>query len=169
VIKKSLLVLAIICALIGSIALAQEASKTDSQADSVVLKEFVRSGKIDGVTFNFVLLNNRTVETLFQGSGKYAIRARANMATTFYVIARPDKDITLDTKFTVEQDGKEFSGEPINIQSFNAGPVAKGTQIGGLFQLSQKIDLTHPFKIKGANNSSIEFKLSTEALKLIAN
>jgi hypothetical protein len=172
-IKKILLVLAIICALIGPIVLAQEENKTDAQPDAAqnaaMLKEFARSAKIDGVTLSFVLLNNHTVDALFQGAGKYAIRARASMATTFYVMGKPEKDITLDTQFSVEQDGKQFPGEPINIQNFKTGAVAKGTKIDGLFQLSQKLDLTHPFTIKGSNHASVEFKLSPEALKLMAN
>jgi hypothetical protein len=172
--KKSATGLAIICALlIGSIVLAQEANQTETQPDAAqnaaMLKVFARSTKIDGVTLNFVLLNDHTVDALFQGAGKYAIRARANMATTFYIMGTPEKDITLDTGFSVEQDGKQFTGQPINIKNFKTGTVAKGTKIDGLVQLAQKLDLAHPFTIKGAHNSSVEFKLSEEALKLMTN
>ena len=47
--------------------------------------------------------------------------------------------------------------------------MAKGTRISGLVQLSQKIDVTQPFKIKGAKNAFAEFKLSKGAIKLQEN
>jgi hypothetical protein len=128
---------------------------------------FERSARINGITLRFVLLNNETVESLFQGAGKYAIRARANMTTVFYIGGRPERDAALNTNFFVEQDGKVHTGEVIDIQNFKSGLVTRGTKIDGLLQLNEKIDVTRPFVIKDSSNFSLEFELSREALRLI--
>jgi hypothetical protein len=62
-----------------------------------------------------VLLNDRTVDVLFEAPGKYAMRARARMATTFFVQGTPEKDIQLDSRFVVEQDGQTVAGTSHNI------------------------------------------------------
>jgi len=134
-----------------------------------LIKAFTRSAKMNGVTLNVVLLNNKTVDALFQGSGKYAMKARANAATTFLVQGVPDKDITLDPQFEVEQNGKTFKGTTISMQNLEAGMVLRGAPISGLFQLSEKIDVTQPFKIGGSQIATAEFKLSEDAIKLLAN
>jgi len=161
----------IVCFCLAVAALAQgQAGKTsqEASASSDLLKQFTRSAKIDGVVLNFVLLNNKTIELLFQGPSKYAMHARANQFTTFYVMGAPEKDVTLDTKFVVEQDGETINGSSLNIKNFETGNVAKGERINGIFQLEKKIDITHAFKIKGAH-STLEFKLSHAALKEMAN
>jgi hypothetical protein len=170
--KKSLLVVAL-CMLFSTVVLAQDATQAAPELSaaqkSALLKEFARSASVDGVVFNYVLLNNKTIDILFPGDAKYAMRARANVATMFFVQGLPSKDIAqFDPKFIIEQEGKSFEGENVNIRNLQAGALAKGTKIEGLIQLSQKIDVTHPFKIKSARNTT-EFKLSQEAVKLLQN
>jgi len=153
-------VIGLVCAFAASVAVGQESNNHS------VLKEFTRSGQAEGLAWNFVLLNDRTVDVLFQAPGKYAIRARANQSTTFYVQATPEKDVQVDPKFEVEQDGKTLAGTSHNIKNFAPGSVAKGVRIDGILQLDQKVNLAHPFTIKGANHFSVEFKLSPEAVQL---
>jgi hypothetical protein len=170
---KKNLIIAVLFTLLATVLMAQDtnqaAPEQTAAQKSAIIKEFTRSAKMDGVILNFVLLNNKTVDALFSGDGKYALRARANSATTFYVQGVPEKDITFDPKFVVEQNGKTFAAEAINMSHLQAGAVSKGTQISGLIQLSQKIDLDKPFKIKGAGKAAAEFKLSSEAIKLLEN
>lgn len=167
---KKIAAIVVVCAVIGSLSFAQDsnpspAPNTNSQA---LLKEFTRAIKADGYVLNFVLLNDKTVDVLFQAPGKYAMRARANQATTFYVQGMPDKDIAIETKFVAEQDGQTISGNSLNIKNFDGTKVAKGTRVDGILQLDQKLNLTHPFKIVGTHGS-VEFKLTEEALKLMQN
>jgi hypothetical protein len=146
----------------GSFAPAQE---TSNQA---MLKEFTRSVKADGYVLSFVLLNDKTVDALFQAPGKFAMRARANQATTFYVQGMPEKDMVFDTKYIVQQDGKSISGSCMNIKHFDGSSVPKGTRMDGILQMEKKLDLTHPFTIKGAQ-ATVEFKLTKEALGMLQN
>ncbi len=170
---KKILVIAAIFALFGTMTMAQDSFQTELKMSkeemNELIKAFTRSTKMDGVILNFVLLNNKTVDALFQGSGKYAMKARANSATTFLVQGVPDKDIALDPQFEVEQNGKTFKGTTISMQNLEAGMVLKGAPISGLFQLSEKIDVTQPFKISGTQIATGEFKLSEEAIKLLTN
>ncbi len=159
---KRTIVIGLVCLFAASMAVGQESN------GQTVLKEFTRHGQGEGIGWSFVLLNDRTVDVLFQAPGKYAIRARANQSTTFYVQATPEKDVQVDTKFEVEQDGKTYTGTSHNIKNFAAGSVAKGNRIDGIVQLDQKLNLAHPFTIKGANNLSVEFKLTPEAVQLAA-
>jgi len=170
--KRSLLVV-VLCLLFSIVVPAQEATQASPELTpaqkSALIKEFARSATMDGVTFNYVLLNNRTIDILFPGDAKYAMRARANAATMFFVQGIPSKDLAqFDPKFVVEQDGKAFESENVNIRNLQAGAVSKGTRIEGLIQLSQKINVTQPFKIKNAE-SATEFKLSEVAVKLLQN
>jgi hypothetical protein len=167
------LVVAVLLALSSAVLMAQDSAQAVPEQSaaqrSAILKEFTRAAKMDGVTLSFVLLNNKTVDVLFTGEGRYSIRARANGATTFYVQGVPQKDITFDPHFVVEQDGKTFDGVAINISNLKAGDVAKGDQIRGLIQLSQKIDISKPFKIKGVQNVSADFNLTREAIRHLEN
>ena len=162
------LMLLILGALAGASAMAQNADPSEAQKTAII-SEFTRSAKMDGVTLSFVLLNNKTVEALFSGEGKYAMRARANMATLFFVQGVPEKNIKLDPQFEVEQDGQTYKGETINMKNLQSGNVAKGTRIEGLIQLNRKIDLNQPFKVRCVHNPSADFKLSPETLKLLEN
>ena len=167
--RKSLLILAIAGAMSVPVAPAQRDQglnwRSDTPPRSQIIEGFERSARINGINFRFILLNNDTVESLFQGAGKYSIRARANMTTVFYVGGRPERDAVLNTAFFVEQDGKVYTGEVINIQNFKSGLVTGGTKIDGLLQLSEKIDVTRPFAIKGPGNFSLAFELSPKALR----
>jgi hypothetical protein len=171
---KKISIIAALCVLICSFSMAQDQASTAAPEQSTALsaetmKEFTRTAKMDGLTLSIILLNNKTVDFLFSGDSKYSIRAQANLATMFFVQGIAEKDTTLDLKFEVEQDGKKYPGEAVNVKNLQAGKIAKGTRITGLVQLAQKIDVTQPFKIQGAKNSSTEFKLSKDAIKLLEN
>ena len=167
--KKFLLVVAL-CALLGSFGMSQSQNKAAvANPSAATIEEFSRTSKADGLTLKFVLLNDKTVDILFSGDSKNTMRAKAGEATVFFVQGISEKDITLDSQFEVEQGGKTYPGEAVNVKNFQAGPLAKGTKISGLIQLAQKIDVAQPFKIKGANNASAEFKLSRNAIKLLEN
>ncbi len=159
---KRTIVIGLVCIFAASVAFGQESNNQS------VLKEFTRFGQAEGLGWSFVLLNDRTVDVLFQAPGKYAIRARANQSTTFYVQATPEKDLQVDPKFEVEQDGKTIAGTSHNIKNFTPGMVTKGTRIDGILQFDQKLNLSHPFTIKGANNLAVEFKLTPEAVQMAA-
>ncbi len=161
---RKVLVLVLLCLSVSATAGAQGQSPAPSP-NAALLKEFTRSVHIDGLTLSFVLLNDRTVDALFEAPGKYAMRARARMATTFFVQGMPEKDIQLDTKLVVEQDGQTLTGTPHNIKNFADGAVAKGTRFDGILEMGKKLDLTHAFKIKGSNYN-VDFKLTPEAVKL---
>ena len=168
--KKFLSVVALL-ALFGSFGISQETAQTaqDPGQSAATMKEFTRYAKMDGLVLNIVLLNNKTVDLLFSGESKYAMRAKANMATVFYVQGISEKDTTLDLKFDVEQGGKTFPGQAVNLKNLQAGKLAKGTRIAGVIQLGEKIDIAQPFKVKGAQNATAEFELTPAALKLLEN
>ena len=170
---KKMFVVAVIFVLFSTLAMAQDSDQTKPELSkeqiNELIKAFSRSARMDGVVLNFVLLNSKTIDALFQGSNRYSMRARANSATIFLIQGVPVKDVNLDPQFEVEQNGKTFKGEAINMQNLEARYVLKGARIAGLLQLSEKIDVTQPFKIKGAQIDSAEFKLSEDAIKLLAD
>ncbi len=98
-----------------------------------------------------------------------SFRIRKTKETRFYVQGVPEKNIKLDPQFEVEQDGQTYKGETINMKNLQSGDVAKGTRIEGLIQLSRKIDLNQPFKVRCVRNPSADFKFSPETLKLLEN
>jgi hypothetical protein len=159
---RKIIMLVLVCTIVGSLAMAQEANP------QALLKEFTRNIKLDGYTLSYVLLNDKTVDVLFQAPGKYAIRARANQATSFYVQGTPEKDMANDTKFSVEQDGQAVVCNSLNIKNFDGSTVTKGTRFDGILQLDKKLNLSRAFKIK-ATHGSVEFKLSDEAMKALTN
>jgi hypothetical protein len=173
VVMKKVLLLVVLCTLLGSLGMIQNASQAapaqNSTQSAETIKEFSRTAKADGLTFKFVLLNDRTVDLLFSGNSKDTMRAKASAATVFYVQGISEKDTTLDPQFEVLQDGKTYPGEAVNIKNLQAGPLAKGTHISGLIALNQKINVTQPFVIKAAKNASAEFKLSRNAIQLLEN
>jgi hypothetical protein len=170
VVIKNILKIMSVCVLFAFVVAAQEPTPPqtpEAKPDPSILKEFTRSVSINGVMMNFVLVNDKTVDVLFQAPSKYSLRARARMSTLFYVQGTPDKDLDqVNTKYTIEQDGQTADGTPINIKNFEGGAVAKGNRIDGLLQFEKKLDLTHEFKIKGAK-TVVDFKLSSDALKLL--
>jgi len=171
-IKKSI-VIAAMCLVIGSIVIAQEANQaapelTETQKNELI-KEFGRSAKVDGVLLSFILLNNKTVDMLFSGDSRYTMRARANASTMFFVQGITAVDVQLNPRFVVEQDGKKYQGEAINIKNLQPGSFTRGTKISGLIQLAEKINVAHPFKIKGGYDGEATFRLSAAAIKLLEN
>jgi hypothetical protein len=164
VIKRFWIIVAV-CALVCAFTPAQD------NADKIkLIKEFTLSAEMDGIILNFVVLNNKTVDALFSGSGKYAIRARANASTIFYVQGVPEKDIKLAPSYRVEQNGSVVAAKSVNIKNFKEGKVEKGTKIEGLVELPKKIDLHRQFRIINiSQNVSAEFKLSPEAIQLMEN
>jgi hypothetical protein len=172
--KKLLIVTVIVlCALSASVGMTQDSNPAASTKDSALtagtIQQFIRTIRLDGITLSFVLLNNKTVDFLFSGDSKYSIRTRANIATMFFVQGIAEKDLVFDPLFEVVQDGKSFPGEAVNLKNLQTGPLAKGTRISGLVQLSQKINVIQPFTIKGAKYASAEFRLSPDAIKLLEN
>ncbi|MBN2321109.1 MAG: hypothetical protein JXR49_18665 [Acidobacteria bacterium] len=164
-VTKKVLIIVAICALSFTLATAQ-----DSEEKTKLVKEFTLTAEMDGLILNFVALNNKTVDALFSGSGKYAIRARANASTMFFVQCVPDRDIDFNPEFRFEQNDFLIDAKSSSIKNFKAGPVAKGTRMEGLVQLSRKIDLAQPFKIiDTSNEATAEFQLSTETLDLLKN
>ncbi len=161
---RNILIVALVCLLAATFAAAQEKNAAPNP-NTELLKQFTRSAHIDGLTLSVVLLNDRTVDVLFESPGKYAMRARARMGTTFFVQGMPEKDIQLDTKFVVEQDGQTLTGTSHNIKNFADGPVAKGTRIDGILETGKKLDLAHAFKIK-VGQANVDFKLTPEEVKL---
>lgn len=170
---KRLLFVVALWTLLGSSGVTQDSNPSapapDERQSAATMREFTRTAKGDGLIYNFVLLNNRTVDLLFSEESKYAMRARANMATVFYVQGITEKDTVLNPQFEVIQDGKTIPVETVNMKNLQAGPLAKGTRISGLIQLSQKINVTQPFVIKSGKNASAEFKLSQNAIRLMEN
>ena len=158
------------CIILAVFAMAQEQTPAEgSKPDPSILKEFTRTGSVNGVMMSFVLVNDKTVEVLFSGPSKYSLRARARMGTLIYVQGTPEKDVNqLDMKYTMEQDGATVEGTALNIKNFEGGAVTKGNRIDGLLQFDKKIDPSHAFKIKNAK-TTVEFKLSHDALKLLGS
>ena len=163
---KKLFIAIIAVVFMGTLIVAQ--AQQDESPEAALLKMFTRTGGMGGVTLNFVLLNNKTVDLLFTAPGKYAIRATANQATTFYVHGSTDKNLKVDNSFVIEQGESTINAISHNIKNFDGNMVPSGQSISGLLQCEEKIDLSQPFKIKG-RNASIDFKLSPDALERINN
>ncbi len=147
---KKTVAIAVLCFLAVTTTAPQFVNSQDSMT---VLKTFTRPGKIEGMTVSLTFLNDKTIDLIFSAPSKYAIRAKANQATAFYVQGVSEKSFTLNNIFTVEQDGQTYNCSAVNIENFAGGSVAKGARVKGILQLEKKLDLTHPFKIKNANNS----------------
>ena len=146
-------------------ALAVPAMLAGQAPDSgAALKDFSKSLNSNGVNLSLVLLNDKTIEVLFQAPTKFAMRARARMATMVYVQGTPGKDIDFKTAFTIQQGGEPIEGKAVNIKNFDNVKVAKGARIDGVVEFPTKVNLTKPFKV--ANGTDVvEFKLSADALK----
>jgi len=155
---KKIVAMVVLCCFAAGIVVSQEKNPAS------VLKDFTRATKMEGVNLSFVLLNDKTIEVLFSGPSKYSIRARASRGTAFYVQGVSEKDMTLNNKFSVQQDGRTYEFSSINIENFAGGKVAKGQGIKGILQLDQKLNLSRPFVIKGSQNQ-FEFKLSDSVIK----
>jgi len=133
-----------------------------------VLAEYMRPIKYDGLTLNVLLVNNRTVEVLFQAPTKYSMRARANQQTVLYIQGTPSKDFNLTTAFTIEQDGETLTGKSTSIKNFVDGKVAPGQRIDGIVEFPKKIDISKPFTVKNGTAGSVQFVLTADAIKALA-
>ena len=79
-------------------------------AGANVLADYMRQIKYDGLTLSVLLVNNKTVEVLFQAPTKYSMRARANQQTILYIQGTPSKEFAVSNVFTIEQDGQTMNG-----------------------------------------------------------
>ena len=173
-VTKRIIVVTVLFSLFIVPLMAQDADKSETELTASekksILREFSHTANLDGVNYTFVLLNNKSVEALFVGDSKVAMRTRANISTVFFVRGKATRDLTAyKPTFSVEQDGKSIAGEAINIKNFESGTVSRGAQVQGLIQLAEKIDLTKAFRIRGPRNASTSIKLSKKALEYLEN
>jgi hypothetical protein len=152
--------------MLGVLLLAM-APAQDSTDSNELLKQATFAIETDYAIFNFVLLTNKTVDALFSGPNKYAIRANANKTTVFYVHGITTKDIDFEPAFEIQQNVRSIKTKPINIKNFKAGPIEEGTNFEGLLQLVQKLNLYEPFTIKDEKNKYQEFQYTWEAIELM--
>jgi hypothetical protein len=131
------------------------------------LVDYTRQIKYDGLTLSVLLVNNRTVEVLFQAPLKYSMRARANQQTVLYVQGTPQKDFELTNAFTIEQDGQTMTGMSTSVKNFVNGKVPAGQRIDGIVEFPKKVDISKPFTVKNGHGQ-VEFVLTPEAIKALA-
>jgi hypothetical protein len=162
---RKIMGVAILGVLLLGMAPAQDS--TDSTDSKELLKQATFAIDTDYAVFNFVLLTNKTVDAIFSGPQKYAIRANANQTTVFYVHGVAKKDIDFEPAFEIEQNVRSIKTKPVNIKNFKAGPIKEGTKFEGLLQLIQKLNLYEPFTIKDEKMKYEEFQYSWEAIELM--
>ena len=132
------------------------------------LVDYTRPIKYDGLNMSVLLVNNRTVEVLFQAPAKYSMRARANQQTVLYIQGTPQKDFDLSTDFTIEQEGMPpMTGTATSIKNFVKGKVPAGQRIDGIVEFPKKVDISKPFTVKNGTGS-VQFILTPEAIKALA-
>jgi len=131
------------------------------------LVDYTRQIKYDGLTLSVLLVNNRTVEILFQAPLKYSMRARAGQQTLLYVQGTTQKDFDLTNTFTIEQDGQSIAGVSTSMKNFVNGKVPAGQRIDGIVEFPKKIDIGKPFTVKNGSGS-VQFILTPEAIKALA-
>ncbi len=125
--------------------------------------------KIDGANLQVVLLNDRTVDALFpQSPAKAALRTKGRMTTVFFISGNTTKDLDFDPTLKVDQKGKTFEGKASSMKNFAAGKVAKGQQIQGMVELTEKLDLYEPFKVT-LSGKSVEFRLNEDDVRDYGN
>jgi hypothetical protein len=131
------------------------------------LVDYTRHIKYDGLTLSVLLVNNRTVEVLFQAPLKYSMRARANQQTVLYIQGTPQKDFELSNAFTIEQDGQIMTGTSTSVKNFVNGKVPAGQRIDGVVEFQKKVDISKPFTVKNGQGE-VQFILTPEAIKALA-
>ena len=173
--KKTALVVLIGMLSLPLIVLAGQTTPAPGQAQPAppapgtnALVDYTRHIKYEGLTLSVLLVNNRTVEVLFQAPAKYSMRARANQQTVLYVQGTPSKDFDLSNAFTIEQDGQTLTGTSTSIKNFVNGKVAAGQRVDGIVEFPKKIDISKPFTVKNGTTGSVEFVLTPEAIKALA-
>ena len=162
---KKTITLALLCFFAFTVAVSQKVhSQTDAKASKALINDFSRSGNVNGMMYNFLLLNDKTIDAFLNGPSKNTLKAQANETTVFFISGTPPDTMTVNNQFSIVQDGQTIACESQNIQNFGKGVVTKGQKIQGLLKVSKKLDLSHPFVIKGEHDS-LEFKLTDSALK----
>ena len=156
--KKALFVLLVTALAVPVILVGQ------SPDSGTALKDFSKTLDSNGVTLSVVLMNDKTIDVLFQAPTKFAMRARARMATMVYIQGTPSKDVDFKTDFTIQQGGDPVAGKPVNIKNFDNIKVAKGQRIDGVVEFPTKVDLAKAFKVANGKDA-VEFKLSNDLLK----
>ena len=145
---------------------ASPAQATPPAPGENALVDYTRQIKYDGLTLSVLLVNNRTVEVLFQAPTKYSMRARANQQTVLYVQGTPTKDFDLTNTFSIEQGGETLTGTATSIKNFTGGKVPAGQRIDGIVEFPKKIDITKPFTVKNGK-AEVQFVLTPEAIKAL--
>lgn len=132
------------------------------------LGDFSRTFTSNGVNLSVVLMNDKTIEALFQAPTKYAMKARARMTTMVYVQGTPSKEVEFKTEFSIQQDGETLPGKTLNIKNFDNMKVAKGERIDGVVEFPKKMDLFKPFKVVNGKDS-VEFRLNDDLVRSLGN
>lgn len=162
VMKKALFVL-LVAALVAPVTLVGQNRDAGN-----ALQDFSRALKSNGVTLSVVLMNDKTVEVLFQAPTKYSMKARARQTTMLYIQCTPDKDVDFTTAFSIEQSGVTLPGTPHNIKNFENAKVSKGSRIDGIVEFAKKIDLYKPFKVTNGKDS-VEFRLDDDLVRSLGS
>ena len=164
--RKILGILTICTLCCGLIAQAQE--EKEKEDNQKLINELTFALGMDGVVLNFVLLNDKTVDVLFQGSSKLAMRTRANQTTIFYVHGTTSKKIDFNPDFKIVQNSQYINTKAVNIKNFQIASLEKNTRIEGLMQLVRKINLFQPFKLIDSKEKKFpEFQFSDKAIELM--
>jgi hypothetical protein len=143
------------------------ASLAVTQDQRELVKEFTKAEYFGGTKLSFMLLTDKTIDLLFSGPSKDTIKAKTETGTSFYVSGTAEKNLKLDTKFTLVQGEEKFNGSVLeNIKNFADGDIAKGTRVSGIIQFDKKINLGKFFSIRNASGN-VDFKFSDLALRTI--
>lgn len=162
--KNALILMTLLACVVPSMVAAQSADEA-----AKVLQAFSAPIKTDGGQFTVVVLNDRTIESLFGTSpAKAAIRVRARMATILFIQGVAGKEFELKPEVTVVQKGETLTGAPSNMKNFAAGKIAKGDRVQGMVELPKKLDLYEPFKVMMGGQSA-EFRLAADDVKDYGN
>jgi hypothetical protein len=118
--------------------------------------------KTGGGEFMITIVNDRTVDPLFGSSpSRFAIRARARMATIFFIQGVANKEFEFKPDVTVIQKGETLTGATSSVKNFTAGKIAKGQPVQGLVEMPKKLNLYEPFDVK-IGGQTAEFRLSPD-------
>jgi hypothetical protein len=136
--------------------------------DQKLLKEYTRSEYFGGAKLSFILLTNKTIDTLFTGASKENVKAKINGGTAFYVLGTAEKNTKLNTSFIMVQDEQKFTANVTNLKNFADGDIAKGEKISAIIQFDKKINAQKLFTVKNSDNL-VDFKLTDNAIMNLNN
>jgi hypothetical protein len=129
---------------------------------SKILAAFSSTIRTAGGEFMITVLQDRTIDPLFGTSpSRFAIRARARMATILFIQGVASKEFEFKPDVTVVQKGETLEGKASSIKNFTAGKVAKGASVQGLVELPKKLNLYDPFKVMMGGQTA-EFNISAD-------